>query len=43
MEILIILAGVLILLYKNEGFYGWERHVDKSYENYTIKKLRTLS
>lgn len=34
--ILIILIGVLVLLYKNDGFYGWGGYVGKSWENIII-------
>ncbi|WP_109434735.1 MULTISPECIES: hypothetical protein [Aquimarina] len=34
--VLIILLGVFILLYKNDGFYGWGGYIDKSWENIII-------
>ncbi|WP_438423287.1 hypothetical protein [Aquimarina macrocephali] len=37
--VLIILMGVLVLLYKNDGFYGWGGYVDKSLENIIISTV----
>ena len=37
--VLIILIGVLILLYKDAGFYGWGGYVDKSLENIIISSI----
>lgn len=37
--VLIILMGVLVLLYKNDGFYGWGGYVDKSWENIIISTV----
>ncbi|WP_024769105.1 hypothetical protein [Aquimarina macrocephali] len=37
--VLMILMGVLVLLYKNDGFYGWGRYIDKSWENIIISTV----
>ncbi len=34
--LLAILIGVLVLFYKEDGFYGWGGYVDKSWENIII-------
>ncbi|WP_299256187.1 hypothetical protein [uncultured Aquimarina sp.] len=41
--ILIILLGVLILLYKNDGFYGWGGYIDKSWENIAISSILIIT
>jgi hypothetical protein len=37
--ILMILLGVLVLLYKRAGFYGFGGYVDKSWENIIISLI----
>jgi len=37
--VLIILLGVIVLLYKDVGFYGWGGYVDNSLENIIISLI----
>ena len=34
-----ISMGILILLYKRSGFYGWGGYIDKSWENIIISSI----
>ena len=37
--ILFISIGLLVLFYKDSGFYGWGGYVDKSLENIIISSI----
>ena len=36
---LFISMGILVLLYKKSGFYGWGGYVDKTWENLIISSI----
>lgn len=40
--VVIILLGILILFYKNEGFYSFGGYVDKSWENVIISLIMII-
>ncbi|WP_422091743.1 hypothetical protein [Tenacibaculum ovolyticum] len=40
--LLAILISVLVLFYKEDGFYGWGGYVDKSWENILISLVLVI-
>jgi len=40
---LFVLFGILILLYKKSGFYGWAGYVDRTWENIIISSVLILT
>ena len=41
--IIIISIGVLVLFYKDSGFYGWGGYIDKSWENIIISLILIIT